>query len=216
MYPECHLSSCFIFNNAKICYLVIISMYKESIKLLWYIYSRYNLNIIKKNYTIWMVLLYYIWFSYLLPFFISPSLRRDVLWYINVRLFVCPFHMSCSNLRTPRPIYFKFHRVIGIDSLTVCILFGEISIFHSRVMGLYSSNCRRFFVCHAVNWEPLGQFTSNLAQLLELIVLWSVFFLVKFFGEPLHQFTSNFVLLLELIVFTDLSKNVVFNCINIV
>ena len=28
-------------------------------------------------------------------------------------------------------------------------------------MGLYSSNCRRFFVCRAVNWEPLRQFTSN-------------------------------------------------------
>ena len=62
----------------------------------------------------------------------------------------------------------------------VCILFGEISIFHSRVMGLYSSNCRRFFVCRTVNWEPLRQFTSNFAQLLELIVLRSVYFLVKF------------------------------------
>ena len=99
---------------------------------------------------------------------------------------VHPFHMSRSNLRTPWPIHFKFHRVIGIDDLTVCILYGEISIFHSRVMGLYSSNCRRFFVCCAVNWEPL------------------------------RQFTSNCVLLLELIVFTDFSKNVVFNCINIV
>jgi hypothetical protein len=103
-----------------------------------------------------------------------------VLWYTNVRLSVRPFHMSRSNLRTPWPIHFKFHRVIGIDSLMVCILFGEISIFHSRVMGLYSSNCRRFFVCCAVNWEPLGQFTSNFAQSLELIVLWSVYFLVKF------------------------------------
>jgi hypothetical protein len=73
-------------------------------------------------------------------------------------------------LRTPWPIYFKLLIVIGIDSLMVCILFGEISVFHSRVMGLYSSNCRRFFVCCAVNWEPLGQFTSNFAQLLELIV----------------------------------------------
>ena len=91
----------------------------------------------------------------------------------TVRPSVCPFHMSCSNLRTPWPIHFKFHRVIGIDGLTVCILYGEISIFHSRVMGLYSSNCRRFFVCRAVNWEPLGQFTSSFAQLLELIVLWS-------------------------------------------
>jgi hypothetical protein len=83
----------------------------------------------------------------------------------SVCLSVRPFHMSRSW-----PIHFKFHRVIGIDGLMVCMLFGEISIFHSRVMGLYSSNCRRFFVCHAVNWEPFGQFTSNFAQLLELIV----------------------------------------------
>ena len=88
--------------------------------------------------------------------------------------------MSRCKLRTPWPIHFKLRTVIGIDSLTVCIRLGEISIFHSRVMGLYSSNCRRFFVCHAVNWEPLGQFTSNFAQLLELIVLRSVYFLVKF------------------------------------
>ena len=88
--------------------------------------------------------------------------------------------MSHCELRTPWPIHFKLRTVIGIDSLTVCILFGEISIFHSRVMGLYLSNCRRFFVCHTVNWEPLGQFTSNFAYLLELIVLRSVFFLVKF------------------------------------
>ena len=76
---------------------------------------------------------------------------------------VRPFHMSCSNLWTPWPIHFKFHRVIGIDGLTVCILYDEISNFHSKVMGLYSSNCRRFFVCRSVNWEPLGQFTSNFA-----------------------------------------------------
>jgi hypothetical protein len=112
--------------------------------------------------------------------FIRPSLKRDILWYTNVRLSVRlsvrPFHMSRSNLRTPWPIHFKFHR----DSFTDCILFGEILIFHSRVMGLYSSNCRRFFVCRAVNWEPLGQFTPNFAQLLELIGLRSVYFLVKF------------------------------------
>jgi hypothetical protein len=46
----------------------------------------------------------------------------------------------------------------------------------SRVMGLYSSNYRRFFVCRAINWEPLGQFTSNFALLLELIILRSVYF----------------------------------------
>jgi hypothetical protein len=130
--------------------------------------------------------------------FICPSLRRDVLWYTNVRLSVCPFHMSHSNLRTPWPIHFKFHRVIGIDGLTVCILHGEISIFHSRVMGLYSSNCRRFFVCRAVNWELLGQCTSNFAQLLELIVLRSVYFLVKFrffiseLWDFIHQIVGDF------------------------
>jgi hypothetical protein len=93
---------------------------------------------------------------------------------------VCPFHMSRSNLRTPWPIHFTFHRVIAIDGLTVCLRYGEISNFHSRVMGLYSSNCRRFFVYRAVNCEHLGQFTSNFLQLLELIVLQSVYFLVKF------------------------------------
>jgi hypothetical protein len=35
--------------------------------------------------------------------------------------------------------------------------------FSFQSYGLYSSNCRRFFVCRAVNWEPLGQFTSNFA-----------------------------------------------------
>ena len=107
--------------------------------------------------------------------FIRPSLRRDVLWYTNVRLSirlsVRPFHMSLSNLRTPWPIHFKFHRVIGINGLTVCILYGEILNFYSRVVGLYSSNCRRFFVCRAVNWEPLYQFTSNFVLLLELKVI---------------------------------------------
>ena len=78
----------------------------------------------------------------------------------SVGLSVRPFHMSCPNLRTPWPIHFKFHRVIRIDSLTFCILFGEILIFHSRVMGLYSSNCRRFFLCHAVNGEPFLSFLS--------------------------------------------------------
>jgi hypothetical protein len=147
--------------------------------------------------------------------------------------------MSRCKLRTPRPIHFKLRIVIGIDSLMVCILFGEISIFHSRVMGLYSSNCRRFFVCRTVNWELLGQFTSNFAVIgidsLTFCILFGEisifhsrvmglyssncrrFFICRAVNwEPLHQFTSSFVLLLELIVFTDFSKNVVFNCINIV
>ena len=90
------------------------------------------------------------------------------------------FRMSRRKLRTPWPIHFKLRIVIGIDSFMVCILFWwNFNFFHSKVMGLYSSNCGRFFVCRAVNWEPLGQFTSNFAQLLELIVLRSVYFLVK-------------------------------------
>jgi hypothetical protein len=130
--------------------------------------------------------------------FTRPSLRRDILWYTNVRLSVRPFHMSRSNLRTPWPIHFQFHRVIGIDGLTVCILYDEISIFHSRVMGLYSSNCRRFFVCRTVNWEPHGQFTSNFTELLELMVLWSVYFMVKFrifipeLWNFIHQIVGDF------------------------
>ena len=136
--------------------------------------------------------------SQTLVIFIRPSLRRDVLWYTNIRLSVRPFHMSRSNLRTPWPIHFKFHRVIEIDGLTVCILYGEISNFHSRVMGLYSSNCWWFFVCRSVNWEPLGQFTSNFPQLLELVVLQSVYFLVKFWffipelWDFIHQIVSDF------------------------
>jgi hypothetical protein len=128
--------------------------------------------------------------------FYTPVLKtgRIMVYQLSVR----PFHMSRSNLRTPWPIHFKFHRVIGIDGLMVCILFGEISIIHSRVMGLYSSNCRWFFVCRAVNWEPIGQFTSIFAQLLELIVLRFVYFLVKFrlfipeLWDFIHQIVGDF------------------------
>ena len=56
--------------------------------------------------------------------FMRPSLRRDILWYTNVRLSVRPFHMSHSNLKNPWPIHFKLRTDIGIDSLTVCILFN--------------------------------------------------------------------------------------------
>ena len=52
-----------------------------------------------------------------------------------VREFKAIFRMLHCKLRTPLPIHFKLRTVIGIDSLTVCILFGEISNFHSRVMG---------------------------------------------------------------------------------
>ena len=66
---------------------------------------------------------------------VCPSVRPSV--HLSIR----PFHMLRSNLRIPLSIHFKLPIVIGIDSLMVCILVGEISIFHSRVMELYSSNC---------------------------------------------------------------------------
>jgi hypothetical protein len=129
--------------------------------------------------------------------FYTPVLKTG-----RIMVYHCPsvrlFYMLRSNLRTLWPIHFKFHRVIGIDGLMVCILYGEISNFHSRVMGLYSSNCRQFFVCRAVNWEPLGQFTSNFAQLLELIVLRSVYLLVKLqcfipeLWDFIHQIVGDF------------------------
>jgi hypothetical protein len=43
-----------------------------------------------------------------------------------VRDFKAIFCMLCCKLRTPLPIQFKLRIAIGIDSLTVCILFGEI------------------------------------------------------------------------------------------
>jgi hypothetical protein len=57
------------------------------------------------------------------------------------RNFKAIFRMSRCKLRTPLPIHFKLRIVIGIDSLMVCLLLGEILIVHSRVIGLYSSNC---------------------------------------------------------------------------
>ena len=36
------------------------------------------------------------------------------------------------------------------------------------------------FTCRALTYEPLGQFTSNFTELLELTVLQSVYFMVKF------------------------------------
>ena len=129
--------------------------------------------------------------------------------------------MSRCKLRTPWPIHFKLRTVIGIDSLTVCILFGKLKTpwpirFKLRIgigiVGLYTFwwnfnfsiqsygtlfikfTVGDFFVCHAVNWEPLGQFTSNFSQLLELIVLRSVYFLVKsrfFHSRVMGLYSSN-------------------------
>ena len=93
---------------------------------------------------------------------------------------VCPFHMSRSNLRTPWPIHFKLRIVIGIDSLMVYTFWWNFNFSFQSYGTLFIKLYRRFFVCHSVNWEPLGQFISNFAQLLELTVLRSVYFLVKF------------------------------------
>ena len=61
------------------------------------------------------------------------------------------FSYVTLQIENPLANSLQISQGIGIDSFRVCLLYGEISNFHSRVMGLYSSNCRRFFVCRAVN-----------------------------------------------------------------
>ena len=128
------------------------------VKIVVFIVLHINANFAYCNFEFMLI---FVIISAILFLHVKLGFDTPVLSHTNVRLSVRPFHMSRSNLRTPRPIHFTFHRVIEIGGLTVCILYGEISNFHSRVMGLYSSNCRRFFVYRPVNWEPLGQFTSN-------------------------------------------------------
>ena len=65
-------------------------------------------------------------------------------------LSVGPFHMSRSNFRTPWPIHFKFHRVIGIDGLTVCILYVEFHFFIPELWD-FIHQIVGDFSCHAVN-----------------------------------------------------------------
>jgi hypothetical protein len=120
----------------------------------WPIHFKFH----KSYWNWWSYGLYTLWWNFEFSFQSYWTFIHQI-----VRDFKAIFSMSRCKLRTPLPIHFKLRIVIGIDSLMICILFGEISTFHSRVMGLYSSNCRRFFVCRAVNWEPLGQFTSNFA-----------------------------------------------------
>jgi hypothetical protein len=50
----------------------------------------------------------------------------------------------------------------------------KTTFFEKSVKTINSNNSMKF----EVNWR--GQFTSNFTELLELIVLWSVYFLVKF------------------------------------
>jgi hypothetical protein len=107
--------------------------------------------------------------------------------------------MSHCKLITTWPIHFKLHTDIGIDSNSCTInmnwniytIFIQLKtiFFEKSVKTINSNNSTKFevnwwrgsqFVCRAVNWELLGQFTSNFAHLLELIVLRSVYFLVKF------------------------------------
>jgi hypothetical protein len=86
---------------------------------------------------------------------VRPSVRRDVLWYSNVRLCVRPFHMSPSNLRTPWPIHFKFHRVIGIDGLEWKIEISPWSIQTVR------PSIPITVVKFEVNWPRVSQFTAR-------------------------------------------------------
>jgi hypothetical protein len=68
----------------------------------------------------------------------------------------------------------------------VCILFGEFSIFHSRVMGLYSSNCRWFFMSRCKLRTPwpihFGLYTF----------WWNLNFSFKSYGkESLYKYSMN-------------------------
>ena len=84
-------------------------------------------------------------------FLYARLLRRDVLWYTD-----CPsvqfLDQFTSNfaqileLMVLRSVYFlvKFR-----------IFIPELWDFIHQIVGNFS--------CHAVNWEPLGQFTSNFA-----------------------------------------------------
>ena len=74
----------------------------------------------------------------------------------------------------------NFTELLELMVLRSVYFMVKFRIFIPEFMGLYSSNCRQFFVCRAVNWEPLGQFTSYFTQLLKLIVLPPVYFSVKF------------------------------------
>ena len=74
----------------------------------------------------------------------------------------------------------NFTELLELMVLRSVYFMVKFRIFIPEFMGLYPSNCRRFFVCRAVNWEPLGQFTSYFTQLLKLIVLRPVYFSVKF------------------------------------
>ena len=136
------------------------------------------------------------------PFiFIRPSLRRDVLWYTNVRLSVRlsirPFHMSCSNLRTPWSIHFKFHRVIGIDGLMIYTLWRNFE-FSFQSYGTLFIKLQAIFRNSRCKLRTPWPIHFKLRQLLELIVLWSVYFLVKFqFFIPelwdfIHQIVGDF------------------------
>jgi hypothetical protein len=79
------------------------------------------------------------------------------------------FRMSRCKLRTPWPIHFKLHTVIGIDSLTVCILFGEISIFHSKksTCPTQSFSCPKIIIinsCAKSAWYAHRQHSYNICK----------------------------------------------------
>jgi hypothetical protein len=64
--------------------------------------------------------------------FIRPSLRRDVLWYTNVRL----FHMLRSNLRTPWLELMVLRSVCFMVKFRIFI--PELWDFIHRIVGDFS------------------------------------------------------------------------------
>ena len=78
---------------------------------------------------------------------------------------------------------------------------GRIMVYQCPTVHLSvrPSVCPSFrFTCRALTEEPLGQFTSNFTELLELMVLRSVYFMVKFrifipeLWDFIHQIVGDF------------------------
>jgi hypothetical protein len=81
--------------------------------------------------------------------------------------------MTCETDRQTDSRTLVYHRSYSLYTLWWNFEFSFQS-FGTLFIKLYMI-LRQFFICRTVNWEPLCQFTSNFAQLLELIVLWSVY-----------------------------------------
>ena len=114
--------------------------------------------------------------------FIRPSLRRDVLWYTNVRLSVRPSVRFTCRALTYEPLgQFTSNFEFSFQS------YGTLFIKLWEIFRM--SRCKLRTPC---------QFTSNFTELLELMVLRSVSFMMKFrifipkLWDFIHQIVDDF------------------------